>query len=127
MSWHASQHIPAFPAGSSAPSAKSKSKARSQSRVAAPPSKWSAPKLSEQLVRQHALKNTIIVAFSNKNHQDYTFNWINYVRVSNREPHAFECVACLVPALPRAASPALPCPLSHQVHWQGLGFKVVHQ
>ena len=86
MSCPALQHVLAFPAGASAPSAKSKTYARSQSRVAAPPSKWSAPKLSEQLVRQHALKNTIIVAFSNKNHLDYTFNWINYVRVSNKEP-----------------------------------------
>ena len=86
VSWHASQHVPASPAGASAPSAKSKTYARSQSRVAAPPSRWSAPKLSEQLVRQHALKNTIIVAFSNKNHLDYTFNWINYVRVSTRDP-----------------------------------------
>ena len=82
------------------PSAKSKSYARSQSRVAAPPSRWSAPKLSEQLVRQHALKNTIIVAFSNKNHLDYTFNWINYVRVSNRRPPW--CSKCV-------ASPDLPC------------------
>ena len=103
MSWHASQHIPAFPAGSSAPSAKSKSKARSQSRVAAPPSKWSAPKLSEQLVRQHALKNTIIVAFSNKNHLDYTFNMIKYLRVSNREPPAFDFVDSLVPDMTRPA------------------------
>ena len=62
-------------------------------------------------MRQHAHKNTIIVAFSNKNHLDYTFNWINYVRVSNRDPLWVLSVSpwwqYLYPALPHQLYPAL--------------------
>ena len=42
-----------------------------------------APTLSKQLVRKHALNNTIIIAFANANHIDYTFNWLTYVFANN--------------------------------------------
>ncbi|DBA94310.1 TPA: hypothetical protein ACH3X1_001922 [Trebouxia sp. C0004] len=42
-----------------------------------------APPLSKQLVREHALNNTIIIAFANANHIDYTFNWLTYVFANN--------------------------------------------
>lgn len=42
-----------------------------------------APKLSNQLVRKHALNNTIIIAFANANHIDYAFNWLTYVFANN--------------------------------------------
>ena len=42
-----------------------------------------AQKLSKQLVRKHALNNTIIIAFANANHIDYTFNWLTYVFANN--------------------------------------------
>lgn len=42
-----------------------------------------APKLSKQLVRKHALNNTIVIAFANANHIDYTFNWLTYVFANN--------------------------------------------
>ena len=91
--------------------------------MAAPPSRWSAPKLSEQLVRQHALKNTIIVAFSNKNHLDYTFNWINYVRVSDRDPRGSVSASPprhqLCPVRPHQHCPAP----YHQNHRQGVAPK----
>jgi hypothetical protein len=41
------------------------------------------PALSKQLVRKHALNNTIIIAFANANHIDYTFNWLTYVFANN--------------------------------------------
>jgi len=41
------------------------------------------PTLSKQLVRKHALNNTIIIAFANANHIDYTFNWLTYVFANN--------------------------------------------
>lgn len=37
------------------------------------------PQLSKKLVQQHAVNNTIIVAFANANHIDYTFNWLSYI------------------------------------------------
>ena len=37
------------------------------------------PRLSKKLIQQHAVNNTIIVAFANANHIDYTFNWLSYI------------------------------------------------
>ena len=37
------------------------------------------PRLSKKLIQQHAVNNTIIVAFGNANHIDYTFNWLSYI------------------------------------------------
>lgn len=42
-----------------------------------------APELSKELVLKHAVQGTIIVAFTNHKHIDYTFNWVNYIRALN--------------------------------------------
>ncbi len=44
---------------------------------------FQAPKLTKRLVKKHAVNNTIIIAFANANHIDYTFNWLTYVFASN--------------------------------------------
>ena len=44
---------------------------------------FKAARLSKQLVRKHAVNNTIIIAFANANHIDYAFNWLTYIFVNN--------------------------------------------
>ena len=44
---------------------------------------FKAATLSSQLVRKHAVNNTIIIAFANANHIDYAFNWLTYVFANN--------------------------------------------
>lgn len=40
-------------------------------------------RLSKRLVQQIASNNTIIVAFANAHHIDYTFNWLSYIYALN--------------------------------------------
>ena len=47
------------------------------------PKALKAPKLTKQLVKKHAVDNTIIVVFANANHIDYCFNWLTYVFANN--------------------------------------------